>query len=52
MKYYVIQCIDGTYWCGNFNSYSDAADYAQCHSCGWDYTIEEYESEEDYLINL
>lgn len=52
MKYYVIEYENGAYRHGEFNSYIDALNYAKSHCGGWAFTIEVYESEEDYLMNL
>lgn len=52
MKYFVIGFEDGRSINGKFDTYVDAVIYADSHCDGYDYTIEEYESEEDYLINI
>lgn len=52
MKYYVIEYENGAYQHGEFYCYSDAIDYAESYNCGYDYTISEYASKRDYLINL
>lgn len=50
--FYVICYENGETRYGNFNSYSAALNYAESRSGGYDFTIEEYDSEEDYLNNL
>lgn len=50
--FYVISYENGEMRYGNFNSYSDALNYAECRNGGYDFTIEEYDSEEDYEDNL
>ena len=52
MKYYVINYENGASRYGEFYCYSDAIDYAESYNGGYDYTISEYDSESDYLINL
>lgn len=52
MKYFVIEYENGEYRHGEFNSYVDALNYAESHNSGYDFTIEEYDSEEDYLMNI
>lgn len=52
MKYFVIEYENGEYRHGEFNSYSDALNYAESHNGGYDFTIDEYESEEDYEESL
>ena len=52
MKYYVIEYENGVYRHGEFNSYAEAVNYAESHNGGYDYTIEEYESEDDYLASM
>lgn len=48
MKYYVISYENGEMRHGNFNSYADALNYAESRNGGYDFTIEEFDSEEDY----
>lgn len=52
MKYYVIDYENGAFRHGYFNSYSDAVNYAESCNGGYDYTISEYDSAEDYENNL
>lgn len=50
--YYVINYENGEMRHGNFNSYSDCLNYAESNNGGYDFCIEEYESEEDYYNNI
>lgn len=50
--FYVINYENGEARYGDFNSYADALNYAESHNGGYDFTIDEYENEEDYLENL
>ena len=50
--FYVINYENGECRHGNFNSYSDCLNYAESHNGGYNYTIEEYDSEDDYLNSL
>ena len=50
--FYVISYENGEYRNGNFNSYTEALNYAESRNGGYDFTIEEYDSEEDYWDNL
>ena len=52
MKYFVIDFEDGRSINGKFDTYVDAVIYADSNCEGYDYTIEEYESEEDYLMKI
>ncbi len=52
MKFYVIEYENGAFRHGEFNSYSSALNYAESHNGGYDFTISEYDSEEDYWNNL
>lgn len=52
MRYYIITYENGSFRHGEFESYSDAINYAESNNSGYDYTIDEYDSEEDYLINI
>ena len=52
MKFYVITFENGECRHGNFSNYSQALNYAESRNGGWDYTIDEYDSEDDYLNNL
>ena len=51
MRYYVIEYVNGLYRCGNFNSYMDAVNYAKQHSNGYGFSIDEYDSLDEYLMN-
>lgn len=46
--FYVIKYENGMCRYGNFNSNGDALNYAESFNGGWDFTISEYDSEEDY----
>ena len=48
MKFYVITYENGKVMTGEFNSYIDALNYAESSNGGYDFTVEEYESEDDY----
>lgn len=50
--YYIITYENGAQRHGEFNSYAEALDYAENNNGGWDFTVEEYGSEEDYNDNL
>lgn len=50
--FYVINYESGEQRHGNFDSYSDCLNYAESRNGGYDFTIEEYDSEEDYYYNL
>lgn len=52
MKFYVIEFENGAYRHGYFNSYQEAIDYADSFNGGWDYTISDYDSEDDYDNSL
>ncbi len=52
MKYYVIEYENGAYRHGEFDSYGKAIDYAENNNGGYDFTISEYDSEEEYQANL
>lgn len=52
MKFFVISYENGETRYGEFNDYSDALNYAESHNGGYDFTIEEYDSEEDYISYL
>jgi hypothetical protein len=48
--FYIITYANGEGRYGNFNSYAEALDYAEARNKeGYDFTIEEWESEEAYL---
>lgn len=50
--FYVINYENGATRYGEFNSYADCLNYAESNNGGYEYTIEEYESEEEYFDNL
>lgn len=50
--FYVIRYENGAERYGTFYRYADAVNYAESRSGGWNYTIEEYDSEDDYLNNI
>ena len=50
--YYVINYENGEMRHGEFNSYSDALEYAESRNGGYEFTIEEYNSEEEYEETL
>ena len=52
MKFFVIDYQNGACRHGYLNNYDEAFDYAENNNGGWDYTISEYDSEEDYFNNL
>lgn len=52
MKYYVINYENGSCRHGYFGSYTEALDYADNNNGGYEFTIEEYDSEEDYEESL
>lgn len=51
-KFYVIDYENGKTIYGEFYNYADVLSYAESCSRGYDYTISEYNSEEDYFNNL
>ena len=52
MKYYIINYESGEMRHGYFNSYADALNYAESYNSENEFTIEEYDSEEDYEEEL
>ena len=52
MKFYVVNYEDDKTRYANFNSYIDCLNYAKSRFGCYDFTIEEYDSEEDYFNNL
>ncbi len=50
MKFYVFDFENGSRKYGYFNSYREAFEYAD--SFGYEYTVSDYDSEEDYENNL
>ena len=51
MKYFIIEYENGEYRHGEFNNYDDALNYAESYNSDYGFTIEEYDSEEDYLTS-
>ncbi len=51
-KFYVIEYDNGATRYGGFYSYSDALNYAESNNGGYDFTIAEYDNEEDYYNNI
>lgn len=52
MKFYVIEYENGEVRYGDFRNYHNALSYAESRSGGYDFTISEYDSEEDYYNNI
>ncbi len=50
MKFYVIYYENGEFRHGYFHTYADALNYAESRNSGNEFTIEEYDSEEDFLM--
>lgn len=50
--FYIISYENGETRYGEFNRYSDRLNYAESHNGGHDFTIEEYDSEEEYYNNI
>ena len=50
--FYVINYENGEQRHGNFEGYSDCLNYAESRNGGYGFTIEEYDSEEDYFNDL
>lgn len=50
--FYVISFSNGVTKYGNFYNYIDCLNYAESLSCGYNFTIEQYDSEEDYYNSL
>lgn len=51
MKFYVISYENGETRYGEFADYTGALIYANSYNRGYDFTIEKYDSEEDYFAN-
>lgn len=49
MKYYVISYENGETRYGEFADYTSALNYAESRNGGYEFTIEEYDSENDYF---
>ena len=49
MKFYVISYEDGSTSYAEFSSYIDALNWAESNANGCEFTIEEYESENEYF---
>ena len=52
MKFYVISYENGETRYGEFADYTNALNCAASRNGGYDFTIEEYNSEYEYLSNL
>lgn len=52
MKFYEIYIENGRNVHGDFYCYEDALDYAESCAKGHDFTIEEYDSEDDFFKSL
>lgn len=52
MKFYIISYENGAERYGEFSSYSAAVNYAESFNGGYNFTIEEYDSEDEYLLNI
>lgn len=50
--FYVIEYENGVCRYGNFNNYNEALNYAESCNGGWNFTISEYENEEEYYKNI
>lgn len=50
--FYVIECENGAFRYGNFNSYNDAIDYAESNNKGYAFTVSEYDRENDYYESI
>lgn len=48
MKFYVIDYENGATRYGEFNDYNEALNYAESSNGGYEFTIEEYDSQEDW----
>jgi hypothetical protein len=51
MKYYIISYENGETRYGEFADYMSALNYAETRNGGYDFTIEEYDSEDEYIAN-
>ena len=49
MKFYVISYEDGRTSYAEFSSYIDVLNWAESNANGYEFTIEEYESENEYF---
>lgn len=52
MKFYIINYSGNIQHYGNFHNYIEALNFASTESNGCDFTLEEYDSEEDYCNSL
>lgn len=50
--FYVIDYENGAVRYGDFNSYIDALNYAESNNKGYDFTVSEYDSEDDYYESI
>ena len=51
-KYYVVEYENGAYIKGEFATYNEVREYAEKCSHGYGFSIDEYENEQDYLMNV
>lgn len=51
-KFYVVEYENGAYIKGEFATYSEVRAYAEKCSHGYGFSIDEYENEQDYLMNI
>lgn len=52
MRFYVIKYENGVVRYGEFATYKDAENYAESYNGGYDYTISDYDSVEEYDESL
>lgn len=52
MRFYVIEYDDGRFKCGEFPDFASAYDWATENSNGAEFTLCDYDSEDDYFANL
>lgn len=50
--FYVINYENGVTRYGDFSSYYDALNYAESNNGDYDFTIEQYDCEDDYYQNI
>lgn len=50
--FYVINYENGEMRNGEFNSYTEALNYAESRNSGYEFCIEEYDNENDYNVSL
>lgn len=51
-KFYVISYENGAVRYMDNATYSEANRYAESNNGGWDYTVEEYDGEDEYFDNI